>query len=123
MSMLEEKAAKIATVLAADKTVPRETFDPLIILTLAGFVVQIINALMNSCKVTPAAAAARANQPKFLDRWRVRSIAREHLGKHHLLGPYTGQVATALLTTAKGTTETEMLTLYAEAKGAQHSVI
>jgi uncharacterized protein YneF (UPF0154 family) len=119
-SIFLAKAGETQGYLAEDHEIPdRLKFDPMIIVTIAGFIAQMVQALMAACAPKASQAMGWARDPGIRGRIFMRQQARGYLRKHPEVDAWAYQVADAVSLTGQKTSQQEMEGMYAEVKRAR----
>ncbi len=114
MSVIESKAAEVATHMTSESNIPNKVaFDPMTIMAIIGVIVQLVQQVM-ACINKPKDAADRARQPRLLDHWRVRRLVRQYNWQHPELAKDPNVVADAIVHTGRKVSDVEMEGMYAE---------
>lgn len=113
---IKNKAHQVATNLFQEQGVAHaEAFDPLIILTIIGIIINLI-CLIRECKKSKSAAVDLMHNPGILASWRLRRVVRRALSKHPLLlMQYHPMVVAGVKAVGKTVTEAEFTSMLEEA--------
>jgi len=115
MGVLEDKANAISADMEKSKIEKRVAFDPMMIVTIIGIIVNVIKIYQN-CRNTPKEAAASMRSGGILERWRLRKAIRHQINDaemHDHIGP---QLFNSTLLVASKLQDEEVEKMYDEVK-------
>ncbi len=114
MSLLEEKANLIAANARGEN--PTVAVDPATIMAIISVIVQVVK-LYRECQKTPSEAKTAMESPNWINRWRLRRIARQSLARSHS-DESVSSIVNGVLKQGKDVTVEEVSQLYNEAQEA-----
>lgn len=114
MSVIQEKAASIASSLRDENVEEKIAFDPMTILVI----IQVIGAIVKmwqDCRATPAQAAASSRDLNVLERLRLRRAIRHCVRDEDFNRAVGTQLFNAIKNAGTAVTEEEIQAMYDEA--------
>ncbi len=115
MSMIEDKANKVAGELENQNVEHKVAFDPFLILAIVNTLLAVINSFM-ACRANHKDALEVIRSPRIRDRWHLRRIIRKQIANDELEGKVGKELLQGVVTVGQGLTEAELEEMFKEAE-------